>query len=106
MISSGSHQHWHGRAVLAVGRQVLEIAYHLLKEPTTYRELGTDYFDRYSAERLKRCSLAQLQRPLLSGHSCPSPHRCLAIIFQDKDNSIDDCWRNPDSRENRSDPVH
>jgi hypothetical protein len=62
MISSGSHHHWHGRAVLAVGRQVLEIAYHLLKEPTTYRELGTDYFDRYSAERLKRRSLAQLQR--------------------------------------------
>jgi hypothetical protein len=58
----GSHHHWHGRTVLAVGRQVLEIAYHLLKEPTTYRELGTDYFDRYSAERLKRRSLAQLQR--------------------------------------------
>ena len=52
----------HGRAVLAVGRQVLEIAYRLLAEPTTYRELGTDYFDRYRAERLKRRSLAQLQR--------------------------------------------
>jgi transposase len=52
----------HGRAVFAVGRQVLEIAYHLLREPTTYRELGTDYFDRYRAERLKRRSLAQLQR--------------------------------------------
>ena len=52
----------HGRAVLAVGRQVLEIAYHLLKQPTTYRELGTDYFARYRAERLKRRSLAQLQR--------------------------------------------
>jgi transposase len=52
----------HGRAVFAVGRQVLEIAYHLLTEPTTYRELGTDYFDRYRAERLKRRSLAQLQR--------------------------------------------
>ena len=30
----------HGRAVLAVGRNVLEIAYHLLGEQTTYRELG------------------------------------------------------------------
>jgi hypothetical protein len=38
-------------------------SYHLLKEPATYRELGTDYFDRYSTERLKRRSLAQLQRP-------------------------------------------
>jgi hypothetical protein len=51
-----------GRAVLAVGRNVLEIAYHLLGEQTTYRELGIDYFDRYRAERLKRRSLAQLQR--------------------------------------------
>ena len=37
-------------------------SYHLLKEPTIYRELGTDYFDRYSTERLKRRSPAQLQR--------------------------------------------
>jgi hypothetical protein len=28
---------------------VLEIAYRLLAEPTTYRELGTDYFDRCRA---------------------------------------------------------
>ena len=39
----------HGRAVMAVGRHILEIAYHLLKEPTSYRELGTDYFDCYRA---------------------------------------------------------
>jgi len=52
----------HGRAVLAVGRHVLEIAYHLMAQPTTYRELGTDYFDRYRAERLKRRSLEQLRR--------------------------------------------
>jgi len=51
----------HGRAVLAVGRHVLEIAYHLLAETTTYRDLGTDYFDRHRAERLKRRSLTQLQ---------------------------------------------
>jgi transposase len=52
----------HGRAVLAVGRHVLEIAYHLMAEANTYRELGTDYFDRYRAERLKRRSLEQLRR--------------------------------------------
>ena len=52
----------HGRAVLAVGRHVLEIAYHLMAEATTYRELGTDYFDRYRVERLKRRSLEQLRR--------------------------------------------
>ena len=47
--------------MLAVGRNILEIAYHLLNEQTTYRELGIDYFDRYRAERLKRRSLAQLR---------------------------------------------
>ena len=52
----------HGRAVLAVGRHVLEIAYHLMAEANTYRELGTDYFDRHRAERLKRRSLEQLRR--------------------------------------------
>src|SRR5208283_3082930 len=39
-----------------------EHAYHLLSKQTTYGELGIDYFDRYRAERLKRRSLAQLQR--------------------------------------------
>jgi hypothetical protein len=48
--------------VLAVGRNILEIAYHLPREHTTYQELGIDYFDRYRAERLKRRSLAQLPR--------------------------------------------
>jgi hypothetical protein len=48
-------------------------SYHLLKEPTTYRELGTDYFDRYSTERLKRRSLAQLQRLCYRGTLAPLP---------------------------------
>ncbi len=47
--------------MLAVVRYILEIAYHLLSEQTTYQELGIDYFD-YRAERFKRRSLAQLQR--------------------------------------------
>ena len=34
----------------------------LPSEQTSYHELGLDYFDRYRAERLKRRSLAQLQR--------------------------------------------
>ncbi len=52
----------HGRAALAVGRNILEIAYHLLSEQTIYRELGIEYFDRYLAERLKGRSFTQLQR--------------------------------------------
>jgi hypothetical protein len=47
--------------VLAVGRNILEIAYHLLSAQNTYRELGIAYFDRHRAERLKRRNLAQLQ---------------------------------------------
>src|SRR5215472_18418494 len=49
------------QAVLAFSH-VLEIAYHLMVEAATYRELGTEYFDRYRAERLMRLSLEQLRR--------------------------------------------
>ena len=59
--------------MLAVGRNILEIAYHLLSEQTTYRELGIDYFDRYRAERLKRRRLAQLQRLGYPSPSRPFP---------------------------------
>lgn len=52
----------HKRALLAVARHISEIAYHLLARRTTYRDLGTDYFDRLQADKLKRRSLAQLQR--------------------------------------------
>jgi hypothetical protein len=61
---------------------------------------------RYSAERLKRRGLAQLQRLCYRVTLAPLPTAALAIIFQDRDNSPDDCWRNPDSREIGSDPVH
>jgi len=34
----------HRKAVVAVGRSILEIAYHLLSRATTYQDLGSDYF--------------------------------------------------------------
>jgi hypothetical protein len=71
--------------VLAVGRNVLEIAYHLLGEQTTYRELGIDYFDRYRAERLKAPQPRSTPAPWLPGHSYTSPNRRLRRIFQDRD---------------------
>ena len=54
----------HGRkhAAFVVGRHQLEIAYHLLVNQTTYRELGPTYFEQRRAEQLKRRCLAQLQR--------------------------------------------
>ena len=52
----------HNKAVLAVARSILEISYHLMRRSTTYQELGTDYCDRQHAERVKRRSLAQLER--------------------------------------------
>lgn len=34
------------RAALAVGHSLLRIMYHMIKEGTTYKDLGHDYFDR------------------------------------------------------------
>jgi len=59
----------HGRECGRSAIKSSKIAY-LLAEQTTYRKLGTDYFDRYRAEQLKRRSLAQLQH---LGSRLPSP---------------------------------
>ena len=72
----------HGRALLAGGRSIREIAYHLLSPQTTYKELGLDDFDRLPTERLKRRRLAQLQR-LRYQVTLTSFHCCLSrSIFQ------------------------
>lgn len=52
----------HRKAVFAVGRQILEISYHLLANRTTYQELGVDYFDRRYSERVKQRCIRQLER--------------------------------------------
>jgi transposase len=51
----------HRKALVAVGRQILEISYHLLRANTTYRELGVDYFDRHYSDRVRRRCIRQLQ---------------------------------------------
>jgi transposase len=48
-------------AAFVVGRHILNIAYHLLAESTTYRELGPSYFEQRRAEQLKRRCLDQLR---------------------------------------------
>jgi transposase len=51
----------HKKAVVAVGHQILEIAYFLMRDPVTYRELGADYFDRRDRERTTRRHVKQLE---------------------------------------------
>jgi len=51
----------HRKAVVAVGRQILEMSYHLLSKNTTYHELGVDYFDRHYSDRVRRRCIRQLQ---------------------------------------------
>ena len=36
----------HKKAVVAVGHQILEIAFYVMRDGVTYQELGADYFDR------------------------------------------------------------
>jgi transposase len=51
----------HKKAVVAVGHQILEIAYYLMRDHTTYQELGADYFARRDRERTIRRSVHQLE---------------------------------------------
>lgn len=50
------------RALVAVGHSILVIAYHILKRRVGYEELGGDYFDRQSTERLQRQLIRRLER--------------------------------------------
>ena len=51
----------HKKAVVAVGHQILEIAYYVMRDGATYDELGADYFDRRHAERAVRRHVRQLE---------------------------------------------
>jgi len=51
----------HKRAVVAVGHQILEIAFYLMRDGVTYQEFGADYFDRRHAERAVRRHVRQLE---------------------------------------------
>lgn len=49
------------KAIVAVAHSILVIAYHLLKEGTTYRDLGHDYFDKRETARLQQRLIARLE---------------------------------------------
>lgn len=51
----------HKRAVVAVGHQILEIAYYVMRDAVDYRELGPDYFQRRDRERTARRHIKQLE---------------------------------------------
>ena len=51
----------HKKAVVAVGHQILEIAYYIMRDGVTYQELGADYFDRRHRDRAIRRHVRQLE---------------------------------------------
>ncbi len=42
------------RAKVAVGRSILETAFHMIQRQSTYNDLGSDYFDRRNPEKLAK----------------------------------------------------
>ena len=49
------------RAAVAVGRTILQIAYHLLRRDTTYVDLGADYFDHLDRSRTTKRLVQRLE---------------------------------------------
>ena len=49
------------RAIIAVANTILTIGYHMLKEGTTYRELGGNYFDKRNLLRTTRRLVKRLE---------------------------------------------
>jgi transposase len=51
----------HKKAVVATGHQILEIAYYVMRDGSTYRELGAEYVQRRDRERTARRHVKQLE---------------------------------------------
>jgi transposase len=51
----------HKKAIVAVGHQILEIAFYIMRDGVTYDELGADYFDRRHTDRTVRRHVRQLE---------------------------------------------
>ena len=54
-------QRGHKRALVAVGHQILEIAYYILRDGVTHHELGAHYYDQRQKERTLRRNVKQLE---------------------------------------------
>ena len=51
----------HKKAVVAVGHQILEIAYYVMRDGVTYQELGAHYFEQRDRERTTRRHVKHLE---------------------------------------------
>jgi len=51
----------HKKAVVAVGHQILEIAYYIMRDGVTYQELGAGYFEHTHRDRATRRHVKQLE---------------------------------------------
>ena len=60
-------------AVVAAARKIALIAYHMLKNGTTYRELGGTYFDGLDRDRVAHRLLTKLNRMGYAVMLSPSP---------------------------------
>jgi transposase len=49
------------RALVGLAHTLLVVIYHVLKQRTTYQELGADYFDRLNADRITRGLVRRLE---------------------------------------------
>jgi len=50
------------RAAIAVGRSILEIAYHVLRDGVAYQELGANYYDERKKNAVVRRAIKRLER--------------------------------------------
>ena len=50
------------RASVAISRTILIMAYYIVKEHSTYKELGADFFDRLHEEQLIKRLTSRIQR--------------------------------------------
>ena len=49
------------RALVALGHKILIMAYHIIKEQSTYSELGADYFERLNEQAIIRRLTARIE---------------------------------------------
>jgi transposase len=50
------------KAVITVAHSVLVIVYHILRDGSTYKDLGAGYFDELDKERLQRHHVRRLEQ--------------------------------------------
>ncbi len=60
--SVGDPRRGHKRAIVALAYLILLISYHLLRDGTTYQELGGDHLDKHREQAVLQRSVQRIQR--------------------------------------------